>query len=124
MGNQLGAPPLTRRRQRQQHARAEADPVCWTLRELTRHGLVAGEASATAWLDLLDTHASDPARSNPAWPKNPAQLGRSFSKISESLAFFGLNLSFRRVGRVRLWRLETLKSGAACRHSDRIPLPL
>ncbi len=111
------APKLTRR-QREQRAQAQADPLAWAVRQVASE-LAMAETSASGWLEALAERATEQARSAPEWPKCPEQLGRRFGELSEGLALLGVILSHRRSGSLgRLWRAETVAHCEKRRHFE------
>jgi hypothetical protein len=109
--------PRLTRRQREQKAKIEAQPVAWCLRQITReHGSVEG--SSTRWLELLNDHAPDHLKRSSAWPTTPNQTGVIFGELSEGLKLLGIVLSFRRSNGVRLWHCETAEIAMQRRHFD------
>ncbi len=105
------------RREREQIAQARAHPVAWLLRKAAyKFGSV--ESTPTHWLQSLNTNADDRARQSKEWPRTVNQLGRAARVLRPGLLLLDVEITFRRRGNARLFRIETTEAAARRRHYE------
>lgn len=113
----MGTSPILTRRERELIKKTRSDPVAWTLR-IIAHKFGSAETTPKNWLATLNYHADERARQSKEWPRTVNQLGRAARVLRPGLLLLDVEITFRRRGNARLWRVETAEYAAHRRHYE------